>query len=110
MTETLLLSLGVSLAATLLLEGAFALVWGLRKKDLLLCMLVNVLTNPVVVLCYHLAKWYLPLPLWAATLGLELWAVATEAWLYSTRGEKIRRPVLFAVLVNGFSYGVGLLL
>jgi hypothetical protein len=108
MDKTLLLSLAGSLAATLVLEGLFALSWGLRRKDLALCALVNVLTNPVVVLCCHLARQWLPI--WLVTLVLEGWAVATEAWLYCTRGDRIQHPVAFSILANGVSYGLGLLL
>ena len=48
--------LAVSLLLTLLFEELFALAWGLRgKRELGLVALVNVLTNPPVVLLYHTA-------------------------------------------------------
>ena len=45
-----------SLALTLVLEELFALLWGLRgRRELTVVALVNVLTNPPVVLLYHTA-------------------------------------------------------
>ncbi len=50
----MLLELALSLGLTLLLEGTFVLVWGVRGRDLLLVLLANVLTNPAVVLLHKL--------------------------------------------------------
>ena len=45
-----------SLALTLVLEELFALLWGLRgRRELTVVALVNVLTNPPVVLLCHTA-------------------------------------------------------
>ncbi len=52
----MLTTLAISLALTLALEEAFALVWGLRgRRELGTVVLVNILTNPPVVLLYHTA-------------------------------------------------------
>ena len=102
-------SLAVSLALTLALELLFALLWGVKRQDLPLVALVNVLTNPVVVLCYTAAGLYLPVALLPVTLALEVGAVLVEGYLFTTRSD-IRLPWLFAVCVNLFSFTVGLLL
>ena len=94
----------LSLALTLAIEGAAALLWGLRGRDLLLCALVNLLTNPAVVLLHLL----FPAP-WV-TAALELAAVAVEALYYRRYGEHIRRPWVFSLLANGASFGLGLLI
>ena len=52
---TMLLSMAAALGLTLVLELTFALIWGLRKKELLLVVLMNILTNPAVNLLYLLA-------------------------------------------------------
>ena len=91
--------LAVSLALTLVLEGCFGYCWGLRGRDLYLLLLVNLLTNPVVVLTNALTGLVLP---------LELGAVAVEGALYRLLGEKVRCPWLFAVCVNTFSYCAGI--
>ena len=105
-----LLSLGVSLGLTLLFEVPFAALWGLRKRDLTLCILVNVLTNPVVVLCTLLWRAYVPYPDRPAVAFLELAAVATEGLLYRDLGERIRKPILLSACANALSYSLGLLI
>ncbi|MDE7219035.1 MAG: hypothetical protein K2O45_05370 [Oscillospiraceae bacterium] len=100
--------LAVSLLLTLVFEEGFALVWGLRgRRELGLVALVNVLTNPPVVLLYHTATglWH-----WNAvlvTILLEASAVLVEWRCYRAFSDQVKRPFLFALLVNLFSYGVG---
>lgn len=107
----MLTALAVSLALTLALELTFALAWGLRgRRELVLVALVNCLTNPPVVLLYHTAVGLLG---WAAlpvTAALESAAVLVEWRCYRACSERLRRPLLFAVLANAFSYGVGCLI
>ena len=102
-------SLAASLALTLALELLFALLWGVKKRDLPLVALVNVLTNPVVVLCFIVTSLYFSAALLPVTLALEAGAVLVEGYLFATRSD-IRFPWLFAVCVNLFSFTVGLLL
>lgn len=105
MAQELMLSLLISLSLTLLLEEAFALVWGLR--DLGLVALMNVITNPAAVTLWFLARRILHWNgLWLVLL-LEALVVLAEG--LCCRGQ-IKRPWTFALLVNLFSYGTGLLL
>lgn len=100
--------LAVSLGLTLVFEELFALAWGLRgRQELGLAALVNVLTNPPVVLLYYTATglWH-----WNAalvTLVLETAAVLVEWRCYKAYSEQVKRPFLFALLINLFSYGAG---
>ena len=97
--------LAVSLLLTLLFEELFALAWGLRgKRELGLVALVNVLTNPPVVLLCTL----FPSPL--LTAAMELAAVGVEGLVYRTCADWLRRPFLFSLAINAFSYFAGLLL
>lgn len=91
----------ISLGLTLVLEGGFALALRVRGRDLLLLALVNVLTNPLVVLANSL---------WGVILLPELLAVAVEAGLYGWCRGRIRHPVLFALGANVFSYTTGVVL
>lgn len=109
----LLLSLGVSLLLTLILEVSFAFFWSLRAPDLrsgrelLLIVLVNILTNPPVVLFGNAvlalsprhALWIIPL--------LELGAVTVEWRYYRACSEALRRPFLFSLCANLFSVLMG---
>lgn len=100
-------SLCVSLALTVLIEEAFALFYGIRKKkDLLLVFMVNLFTNPLVVLLYYL----LPGRRIPVVFLLEAFVVLAEAYYYKSYGEKIRRPFAFSLLANMVSYGSGLAL
>lgn len=104
----MLTTLAVSLALTVILEEAFGLAWGLRgRRELGLVALMNCLTNPPVVLLYHTAAglWH-----WNAvivTVVLEGLAVLVEWRCCRAFSEQVRRPFLFALLINLFSYGAG---
>ncbi len=92
----------VSLGLTLLLEGIVVLAWGLRRRDLALFALVNVLTNPPAVLLHAL------FPGWGVTLAIEAAAVAVEGFCYARLGDAVQRPWLLALIANGFSFSMGL--
>jgi len=98
--STFLISLGLTLAA----ELAVALLWGLRGWELVLCALVNVLTNPLAVLLHLL------FPGWAALAAIEGAAVAAEALYYRRYGPGIRAPWALSLTANGVSFCTGLLL
>ena len=100
--------LAVSLLLTVALEEVFGFVWGLReRRELGLMVLVNCLTNPPVVLLYHTA-----VGLWRwdpvlVTVALETAAVLVEWRCWRALSDQVKRPFLFALLCNGFSYGMG---
>lgn len=101
----LIVALLISLLLTLLFEGAFAFLVGARtSRRLLLVALVNLLTNPPVVLLCTL----FPSPL--LTAAMELAAVGVEGLVYRTCADWVRRPFLFSLAINAFSYFAGLLL
>lgn len=100
MAEALLISLGVSLSLTLLIELIYALIWGVRGQDIWLVVLMNIMTNPVVVTIHFLFPTFPVLILEAAVVGVEG---------LCARG-RIRQPWLYALLANTLSFSVGLLL
>ena len=99
-----LVALGVSLGLTLVFEGLFALLWGLRGRAL-----VNLLTNPPLVFLVLCWRHFGPAPAWLPVPFLEALAVWVEGRFYKRDGEKVRRPFLFSLCANAFSYGLGLL-
>ena len=110
MTQTLLSSLAISLLATLVLEAGFFWLTGKRnKRDFLLLVLVNLVTNPVVVLLLYLTYWFTNLNYIAVTVVLELSAVLVEGLYYKKFGQEFKRPFLFSLGANAFSYGIGLI-
>jgi hypothetical protein len=104
MALRLLTALGISLVLTLALELLFALVSGKRGKDLALVCLVNVMTNPAVVLIYFLTVTYAALHPVAIKAVLEVIALLTEAFYYHKYGAGFRRPLLFSLGANAFSF------
>lgn len=112
MTAELLRSLLPSLALTLAFELGGAFLLGVRdKKDFLLLFLVNVVTNPPLVLTLDL--WYFSrgMPPWYLIGALELTAVTAE-WLLLRRRLVYKRiaPLLLSILLNAISFSGGLLL
>ena len=111
MERALLISLAVSLAMTIVLETGFFLLTGKRnKKDLLLVVLVNVLTNPVVVLSYLLLMLYTGLNTVIILIPLEIFAVLTEGYYYKKYGRTFKRPYLFSIAANMFSFWTGVVI
>lgn len=111
MNDELFAALAISLVLTLILEIGFFLFIGKRnKKDLLLVGLVNVITNPAVVLLYWAAVLYTDLNLILVTMVIELWAIVTEGYYYKTRGQDFGHPYFFSIAANAFSFGTGVLL
>jgi len=107
MGSGLLTSLVISLVLTILLEEIFAVTVGIRdKRDLILIGLVNVVTNPFVVLVYYLAVLYTSISLLLIIL-LEIIAVFVEALYFKNYGKTFRHPFLFSLSANLFSYGIG---
>ena len=104
---SIFLSLAISLLLTLVLELCFALLWGVSRRDLPLVALANVLTNPVVVLCYTVVASFAPGLRIPAVAVLEAGAVVVEGWLFHTRSD-IRVPWAFALCANLFSFTIGL--
>ena len=92
------------LGLTLAIELPIALLWGARRRDLLLCTLVNVLTNPVVVLLHLLvpAVWLL--------LLLECASAGVEGLIFRLCAENIRAPFSLALCANAASFLLGLII
>ena len=111
MNRILLTSLALSLSLTLVLEILFFLITGKKdKKDMLLVMMVNILTNPVVVLVYWMALLYTDWNKAFIIVPLELFAVLTEGYYYSRYGHRFTHPYIFSLAANAFSYGIGVLI
>ncbi len=104
----MLKSMVVSLLLTLVLEGLFACLWGLRsRRELTVVALVNIMTHPAVVLLYHTCVGLFGWSAVLVTAVLECAAVVAEWVAYRACSEVLKCPFLFALLVHAFSYGVG---
>lgn len=102
----MLITLAISLVLTLALEGLFGLIWGLKcRRDWLLLLAVNVVTNPIVVSLHALLGGG-----WPVTAALEISAVAAEWLAYRKWGRDARPAFLFSLCANCFSYFSGVAL
>lgn len=101
----MLTSLVLSLGLTLAIELPLAFLLGVRKWPDLMCVaLVNVVTNPLLVLILNLVS-LRAAPSWYLIAGLELAAVAVEAFFYhKCLSRRFIHPLLLSILLNGISY------
>jgi hypothetical protein len=101
----------VSLGLTIAFELGFFFLSGKRnKKDLFLLVLVNVLTNPAVMLLYWLSVFFTN---WNSTIvkvPLEILAVFIEGYYYKKYGQDFKHPYRFSAAANMFSFGIGVLI
>jgi len=113
MIKDILISLAISLVLTLIFEMSFffivrAVTRKLDKKDLLLIMMANVITNPVVVLSYWLVILYTN---WNGVIiiaALEIAAVLVEGYICNKYGRTFKHPYIFSIAANAFSFGIGM--
>ena len=103
----LLISIVLALTITLVLEIVFSLTWGLRKQQLWMVVLMNILTNPAANTLYSFMTVYLGWPRLLPAILLEFAVVVVEGLCCRDFMEK---PWSFVVLANIFSYTAGLLL
>ena len=97
---------GISLLLTLVLEVVIAAFFGYKDKKLLtLVILVNVLTNPAAVLLHWLGIPQIPIEIGVVFLEtiIYLWFARDEKWV-------VPQPVVFPMVANCTSWGVGLLI
>ncbi len=102
---------GLSLLLTVIFELPIALAFGLRKKDILLALLVNILTNPAIVyLNLVLLSLFPSCSPFVWQIPLELAVIAVEGLCYYRFSQGTAHPWLLAISANCFSYGCGILI
>ena len=99
------LKLVISLLLTLVTEFPVAFLFQAKGKDLLLVFLVNILTNPAVVLVSTLTGDRVSLQ-----MILEGMAILAEGFYYNKYSTYMRKGFLCSFCCNLVSYGAGLLL
>ena len=113
MTADILLSMGWALLLTILLEGLFGVIWGVRGgRNFVIMLLANIMTNPAVNIIHSFFAYELRLGGFAmmlVTAVLEISAVAAEWLVYKSRTD-IKKPFLFSLCANGFSFLCGILI
>ncbi len=109
--DDLLWAYGKPLVLTILFELIGAYLMGLRRKDLLLNILVNVLTNPVLVTVSILLMYHKGIETGRLLTYLiaEPLVIISEYLLYKDRLEWKGSPLLLSVTLNILSICGGVL-
>lgn len=97
---------------TMLAELTVTWLWKIREKnEWYVIFLVNLITNPVLVMI-RIWGYYLLSPevLQGMILFLEILILFLEGFLYSRRLYTCRHPYLLSAAVNAASFGTGLIL
>ena len=106
----------VSLGLTIIIECSVARVWGLKsRKEMLLVLLVNILTNPAAVFCVWICNGYLGSDFsFLYQCIVEFVVVVVEGEVYSSfareEGWNIKKPLQFSIIVNMISWLSGVVL
>lgn len=97
---------------TIILELVLSLILGLRKKDLIYVILVNVLTNPLLnSLCTLVYVKYFYKGFIISIVILEILAFLVEGLIYKkVLNYKKINPILLSLILNLFSFIVGLVI
>lgn len=113
MTLAIIKSMGIALLLTILLEGLFGAIWGVKGgRNYIIMLLANLLTNPLVNIIHIYFAYEMKLDGLAMviiTALLEISAVTLEWLVYKSRTD-IKKPFLFSLSANGFSFLCGILI
>lgn len=100
-----LLLFGLSLGLTILIEGIVGWCFGLRsRKQMVLLILVNLLTNPAAVWLHAFAQ--------VPQIPIEIAVVIIECYVYHIfhKSHHLPHPLLLSLTANSVSWGLGLLI
>lgn len=101
----------ISLAATVLVEGAIVALWFRRRDYVYYSFLCNLLTNPALNLALIAIVRHCGIGCYtAALIALELMAVLAEAWVMKLLCRfRPAKAVLVSLAVNAASLAAGML-
>ena len=107
------LTMVVCLSLTIIIETLVGIILGVRKKkDILNIILVNIVTNPIVVTVPYLIYTFFGYKIYNYSIYiLEVLTLLTEGLIYlKVLDYKKINPILLSFILNLCSYGIGLLL
>ena len=107
------LTILVCLLLTLIIESLVAFLIGVRKgKDFLNIILVNIVTNPIVVTVPYLIYIYFGFKFYNISIYvLEILTLIVEGLIYLKVLDYNKiNPILLSAILNLCSYGIGLIL
>ena len=102
-------TLAVSLALTLAVELPLLYAFGVRGRELVIGVFVNIMTNPPIVFVYDLLCAFTDIPRAVSLAVLETAVFLTEGAVFRA-GTELKKPFLVSLAVNGASFAVGLMI
>lgn len=99
----------ICLALTVIIEAAFAFIFGVRSgRGQLVVLLTNIITNPVLNCILTVVSFYLPLSYYNVFLvPLEVMVVFIEGFIYKKMLTVKLNPFLLSLLLNVCSFFLG---
>ena len=115
-TLDLLKTFAIALILTIIVEEVIAFFMGKRTKlELIIILLVNTLTNPLMMLYYTFIRGQLPdAPKVLLQIPGEIVVVLVEAYVFKTMGKtkdyNFDHPLLLSIVLYTLSWMIGILL
>lgn len=103
------LVLAITLGLTIALELPVAAAFGLKKRGLIVCVLVNVLTNPLANVLRAMLVLLAKAPDIPVVIAIEAAVFIVEGFFYK-RAAECRLPYLVSLAANAVSFGLGMLI
>lgn len=102
----------IFLFLTIIVEGSLAFILKRRGRELLIVVLANLVTNPIVQsVSYILTLYHGRRGVYIGLAICEIWAVLTEGFIYSKSLKKRKlNPYLLSLVLNVTSYCMGLVI
>lgn len=97
---------------TIVVEGSLAFFMKRRGRELLIVVLANLVTNPIVQsVSGVLTLYFIRRGVYIGLVILEIWAVLTEGFIYKKSLEKRKlNPYVMSLILNVASYLTGLVI
>lgn len=97
----------LSLVLTLIIELTISIVLGIRGKDILRIIFINVMTNvPLNIIVNLLYMWFNPNVIFYFIVPiLEILVFLIEGKYFKKLNNSIINPYKLSILLNAFSYG-----
>lgn len=104
--------MAIALIATILIELTLSFILGVRKKDLFTVILVNIVTNPIVVtIPLYINLEFGIISRRIVLIIFEILTVVVEGFIYKKMFDyKKINPYILSLILNVTSYVLGLLL
>lgn len=105
------------LGLTILIETTLAIILGVRKWDILIVVLAQIVTNPIVVLTSNLAMYLIAghydlVSFYTTMAIMEVLAIIAEGFLYkyAFKDYQAIKPFLLSFILNGISVSLGFII